>query len=173
MSWVTCKKRFGSYLALVGLALQLILSFGHLHLDRLSSGSAVATVAAASVSGSQPLRYSIPRTMRATIVRFAPRSISPRTSFLPMRRCCRCRSLPDDRAFRSCRLVFCPAATAAFQSRAPPRRLNPVVADLTLRRACAPAKASDERGNLIIFDLPRQRDLRLSRPFGHLLQQSG
>ena len=30
-----------------------------------------------------------------------------------------------------------------------------------------------KRGNPVIFDLPRQRDQRLSRPFGHSLQQSG
>ena len=34
-------------------------------------------------------------------------------------------------------------------------------------------RRTDERGNPIIFDLPRQRDQRLSRPFGHSLQQSG
>jgi hypothetical protein len=40
-------------------------------------------------------------------------------------------------------------------------------------RVRASDSAADKRGNPIIFDLPRQRDLRPSRPFGHSLQQSG
>jgi len=54
MSWVNRKRRFGCHLALVGLALQLILSFGHVHLDGLSGGSAAVRAATAIVPGSQP-----------------------------------------------------------------------------------------------------------------------
>jgi hypothetical protein len=38
----------------------------------------------------------------------------------------------------------------------------------TLAQRARAALATDERGNLVIFSLPRQRNLRLSRPFGHL-----
>jgi hypothetical protein len=33
MGWVHCHKRYGARLALVALALQIMLSFGHVHLD--------------------------------------------------------------------------------------------------------------------------------------------
>ncbi len=33
MGWVHCYKRHGAYLALAALALQIVLSFGHVHLD--------------------------------------------------------------------------------------------------------------------------------------------
>jgi hypothetical protein len=53
MSRLVCKGRFGRYLALAGLALQLIVSFGHVHLEGVQAGSLVAA-AAPKAPGSHP-----------------------------------------------------------------------------------------------------------------------
>jgi hypothetical protein len=45
MGWVRGHKRFGARLALVALALQLALSFGHVHPDRAASASAAIVTA--------------------------------------------------------------------------------------------------------------------------------
>jgi hypothetical protein len=45
MSWVRARLRFGSHLALFALAVQLVLSFGHVHLDDLVPASSVAATA--------------------------------------------------------------------------------------------------------------------------------
>ena len=47
MGWVHGHKRHGAVLALAALALQIVLSFGHLHLDGIRAGDAAAVVAAA------------------------------------------------------------------------------------------------------------------------------
>jgi len=47
MGWVRCHKRFGARLALAALALQVALSFGHVHLDRAASASATIVAATA------------------------------------------------------------------------------------------------------------------------------
>jgi len=49
MGWVHCHKRFGARLALAALALQIVLSFGHVHLDRAASAS--ITTAASGARG--------------------------------------------------------------------------------------------------------------------------
>jgi hypothetical protein len=48
MQWFRLNRRWGSYAALLALGLQLVLSFGHLHLDDLSIGLPGATQAANS-----------------------------------------------------------------------------------------------------------------------------
>jgi len=47
MGWVRCHKRFGARLALAALALQVVLSFGHVHLGRAASASATMVAATA------------------------------------------------------------------------------------------------------------------------------
>ena len=47
MGWVRCHKRFGARLALAALALQVALSFGHVHLDRAASASVIVVAATA------------------------------------------------------------------------------------------------------------------------------
>jgi len=47
--------RFASWLALAALALQLALSFGHVHVDGLGRAHRGATVASASAQATQPL----------------------------------------------------------------------------------------------------------------------
>jgi hypothetical protein len=45
MRWVRPNRRFGSWLALVALALQLALSFGHVHLNGVRAGSTADWIA--------------------------------------------------------------------------------------------------------------------------------
>jgi Protein of unknown function (DUF2946) len=52
MGWFRSRSRGGSYLALLALAFQLAVSFGHVHLDHVASVSAPATaLASAQASG--------------------------------------------------------------------------------------------------------------------------
>lgn len=59
MSWVRAYRRIGAGVALLALALQLVLSFGHLHLADIASPSAPAVLqtAAAPDSGSPSDRH--------------------------------------------------------------------------------------------------------------------
>jgi Protein of unknown function (DUF2946) len=47
MRWVRRNNRFGSWLALAALALQIVVSFGHVHLDHVARASTVVAVTAA------------------------------------------------------------------------------------------------------------------------------
>ena len=50
MRWVRCNNRFGSWLALAALALQIVVSFGHVHLDRVAPSAAVAVAGCAGIA---------------------------------------------------------------------------------------------------------------------------
>lgn len=54
MRWLRTRRSFGSGLALFALALQLALSFGHVHLDKMAAGFVTATAADAKAPASQP-----------------------------------------------------------------------------------------------------------------------
>jgi hypothetical protein len=54
MRWIRSNRQYVSWLALAAMALQLVLSFGHIHLDKLPSGSTNAVVAGAKAPASQP-----------------------------------------------------------------------------------------------------------------------
>jgi hypothetical protein len=54
MRWVRRNNRFGSWLALAALALQIVVSFGHVHLDRVARASAVVAVAGGPGSPALP-----------------------------------------------------------------------------------------------------------------------
>lgn len=43
MGWVHCHKRYGAHLALVALALQIVLSFGHVHLNGVRASHVAVT----------------------------------------------------------------------------------------------------------------------------------
>jgi hypothetical protein len=45
MGWVHCRKRYGALLALAALALQITLSFGHVHLDGVGRAAPHAAIA--------------------------------------------------------------------------------------------------------------------------------
>ena len=120
MSWVSRKRRFGSYLALAGLALQLILSFGHLHLDGMSRGSAVVTVTAAIVLGSQspahhPANDADDYCAICATIHLAANSFVPQAPQVPALFASR----PIEH-FDLVAAVFVPPQQAFFQSRAPP-----------------------------------------------------
>jgi Protein of unknown function (DUF2946) len=55
MGWFRSRARLGSYLALLALAFQLAVSFGHVHLDHVAPASALATaIASAQPSDGDP-----------------------------------------------------------------------------------------------------------------------
>ena len=55
MSWITENRRIGAWAALFAFAIQLVLSFGHVHLDKLTvSSPAAANVQVASRDGGAP-----------------------------------------------------------------------------------------------------------------------
>ena len=53
MRWVRRRRRFGAWLALAALVLQLALSFGHVHLDAFYHGGSAHAIAAANGLESQ------------------------------------------------------------------------------------------------------------------------
>jgi hypothetical protein len=53
MGWVRNKRRHGAWLALAAMVLQLVLSFGHIHLENLPTGAGVVSVAASKAPSSQ------------------------------------------------------------------------------------------------------------------------
>jgi hypothetical protein len=53
MRSVRTDRRWSSWLALAAMTLQLALSFGHIHLEKFASGSAIASVAASKAPASQ------------------------------------------------------------------------------------------------------------------------
>src|ERR1700728_349206 len=55
MRWVRSNTRFGSWLALAALAVQIAVSFGHVHLDGIHRGAAGVNVAAAATHASRSL----------------------------------------------------------------------------------------------------------------------
>jgi hypothetical protein len=52
MRWVRSTKRFGGWLALAALALQMVVSFGHVHLDAVHRAAPLVATAGASAQGS-------------------------------------------------------------------------------------------------------------------------
>ncbi len=54
MHWVRTNRRHGSWLALAALALQVVLSFGHVHLEGIRGGPPAAVAVNAKAPGSQP-----------------------------------------------------------------------------------------------------------------------
>jgi len=55
MRWVLHNRRFGSYLALAALVLQIVVSFGHVHLYGTHRADHAVAVSGTSVQGSQSL----------------------------------------------------------------------------------------------------------------------
>jgi hypothetical protein len=53
MGWIHCNRQLGAYLALAALALQIALSFGHVHLSTVSDGSLSAATHRATLTQAQ------------------------------------------------------------------------------------------------------------------------
>jgi hypothetical protein len=120
MRWVRDVRRFAGCLALAALALQLVLSFGHVHLDGVHPASHGTTVAGASTQ-SQQLPAQQPGSdgddycvICATIY-LATNSFIPQAPQLPVLLASR-RIEHVDRVA----IVFVAPRRSPFQSRAPP-----------------------------------------------------
>jgi hypothetical protein len=115
-----------TWLALAAMALQLVLSFGHIHLERLASGSVRASVAASKAPSPQqnPIQHPANETedfcaICATI-HLASSSFLPDAPLLPVPFASR--TIEQLSHFTS---VSVSPRRAAFQSRAPPLTLIP------------------------------------------------
>jgi hypothetical protein len=122
MRWVRrTKRRWSSWLALAAMALQLVLSFGHIHLEKLASGSVIASMTASETSSSQqnPAHHPANKTddfcaICATI-HLASSSFLPDAPLLPVPFASR-----TIEHFGHFTFGFISLQRAAFQSRAPP-----------------------------------------------------
>ena len=103
------------------MTLQLVLSFGHIHFEKLASGSVIASVAASKAPSSQqnPAQHPANETndfcaICATI-HLVSSSFLPDAPLLPMPF-----SFRNIEHFDSLTFIFVSPQRAAFQSRAPP-----------------------------------------------------
>jgi hypothetical protein len=121
MRWVRTIRRCGSWLALAALALQIVLSFGHLHLEKLRSGPAAATVADSKAPAPQPSPSQHPTNDADDYCAICATINLTSTSFLP-----EAPPLPVPfvsqtiEHFHHVAFVFIAPQRTAFQSRAPP-----------------------------------------------------
>src|SRR3981189_1978958 len=114
MIWVRGNRRIGAWLGLLALALQLILSFGHIHLSDIAIPQAAAADAAAAPQPGTPAHPPNPpprpqrrtparrptaTTARMTSARSVSRSISPPTRWRRRRRRWFSRSFSHRRGF--------------------------------------------------------------------------
>jgi hypothetical protein len=103
------------------MALQLTLSFGHIHLEKLATDSAIASVAAAKAPSSQPTPSKHPANEAddycaiCATIHLASSSFLPDAPVLPERSASRAIEPFNDRNF-----IFVAPQRPAFQSRAPP-----------------------------------------------------
>jgi hypothetical protein len=121
MRWVRTNRRCSTWLALAAMTLQLVLSFGHIHFEKLASGSVIASVAASKARSSQqnPAQHPANETndfcaICATI-HLVSSSFLPDAPLLPMPF-----SFRNIEHFDSLTFIFVSPQRAAFQSRAPP-----------------------------------------------------
>jgi hypothetical protein len=121
MNWLRNNRRCASTLAVAAMALQLVLSFGHIHLEKLASGSAIATVAASKAPTSQqnPAQHPANATddfcaICATI-HFVSSSLLPDAALLPVPFASR-----TIEHFGYFNFILTLPQRAAFRSRAPP-----------------------------------------------------
>jgi hypothetical protein len=121
MRWVRTNGRFGTWLALAALALQLILSFGHVHLDGVHRGLPALHVVAAgapsspSVPAQQPSNDADDYCAICATIFLAANSFLPQAPQLPVPFVAR-----SIEHFDAVAVVFITPRRAAFQSRAPP-----------------------------------------------------
>jgi hypothetical protein len=121
MRWFRTRRSFGSGLALFALSVQLVLSFGHIHLDKFPSGSTNAVAADAKAPASQPSPAPHPADDAGdycaicAIIHLAASSLLPDAPQLPV-------PFVSQTIKHSNRVVFVFVAPqrTAFQSRAPP-----------------------------------------------------
>jgi hypothetical protein len=121
MRWLRTNRRCGSWLALAAMALQLVLSFGHVHLPALASSSAVTSVAASESSSSQqnpahhPANEAEDFCAICATIHLASSSFLPEAPLLPVPL-----ASQTIEHFGHFTFAFISPQRAAFQSRAPP-----------------------------------------------------
>jgi hypothetical protein len=121
MRWVRTNRQWSSWLALAAITLQLVLSFGHVHLEKLASGLAIASMAASKASS--PLQNPIQHPANGAddycaicaTIHLASSSLTPDAPLLPVLFASR-----TIEHFGNFTFVFISPQRAAFQSRAPP-----------------------------------------------------
>ena len=102
------------------MALQLVLSFGHIHLEKLASGSAIASVAASKAPSSQQ-RDQYPANEAGGFCSICATIHLASSSFLPNAPLLRVPfAFRTIEHFGSFSYIFVSPQRAAFQSRAPP-----------------------------------------------------
>jgi hypothetical protein len=121
MRWLRCDRRIGSSLALVALAIQLALSFGHVHLDDVQrTDPAVAAIgpaahSAKSLLAQQPGQDGDDYCAICASIYLASNSFVPSAPLLPVPSVSHSVEHFDHGA-----AVFIAPRRLAFQSRAPP-----------------------------------------------------
>ena len=120
MGWVRIKRPWGTWLALAAMSLQLVLSFGHIHLGKLATDSAIASVTAAKAPSPQrpsqhPANEADDYCAICAAVHLTSSSFLPDAPLLPVPFASRITE-----HFGSFNFTFVSPQRAAFQSRAPP-----------------------------------------------------
>jgi Protein of unknown function (DUF2946) len=124
MRWVRSNIQLGARLALFALALQLVLSFGHIHLsDLLGPGAPIQTAAAAPASGDSPAAPAPSKKSNGAgdvcaicaLIQLVNSSVHATAPSLPA---------PSEASFASWQTAFdfitAPSLRRAFSARAPP-----------------------------------------------------
>ena len=121
MRQVRTNRRWSTWLALAAITLQLVLSFGHTHLEKLASGSAIASMTASETSSSQqnpahhPANEADDFCAICATIHLASSSFLPDAPLLPVPFASR-----TTEHFGYVNFTFMSPQRAAFQSRAPP-----------------------------------------------------
>ena len=121
MRWVRTNRRCGGWLALAAVALQVVLSFGHVHLEMLQSkdrrpaGRGVQSAGFAAVFAQHPANEADDYCAICAIIHIASTSFLPDAPLLPVPFVSRTVEHFSHFAF-----VFVAPQRTAFQSRAPP-----------------------------------------------------
>ena len=121
MRWAQISRRRGSLFALAAMALQFVLSFGHVHLEKLASGSAITSVAASKAPSSQqnpaqhPANEADDYCAVCATIHLTSSSFLPDAPLLPVPFASR-----TIEHFSHFTFIFVSPQRAAFQSRAPP-----------------------------------------------------
>jgi hypothetical protein len=122
MRWIhRTNRRWSTWLALAAMALQLVLSLGHVHLEKLASGPAIVSMAASTAPSPQqnPIQHPANEAddfcVICATIHLASSSFLPNAPLLPVPFASR--TIEDFSHFTS---VSVSLRRAAFQSRAPP-----------------------------------------------------
>jgi DUF2946 family protein len=121
MRWVRSNRRGGSWLGLAAMALQLVLSFGHVHLDKFAPGSTHAAIAGTKAPASPPSPAQHPENdgddhcAICAVIHLASSSFLPAAPRLLVPFASQTIEHSSQAVF-----IFVAAQRTAFQSRAPP-----------------------------------------------------